>query len=136
MKMKTLLMAWAMSAVFLSANVCPAQDVTLASAPPVVVKTVPQAGANDVDPTLAEIKVTFSKTMTDASWSWAMLSQASFPKMNGKPRFDDNTKTAVLPVKLEPGTTYAVWVNSAKHQNFKDADGQPAVPYLLVFKTK
>jgi RNA polymerase sigma-70 factor (ECF subfamily) len=42
----------------------------------------------------------------------------------------------VLPVKLEPGKTYAVWVNSEKFGNFKDADGRSAVPYLLVFKTK
>jgi len=42
----------------------------------------------------------------------------------------------VLPVKLEPGKTYAVWVNSEKFDNFKGADGRSAVPYLLVFKTR
>jgi hypothetical protein len=39
----------------------------------------------------------------------------------------------VLPVKLEPGRTYALWLNSG---NFKDSGGQRAVPYLLVFETK
>ena len=38
-----------------------ADDVTLKSVPPVVAKTIPQAGADDVDPKLTEIKVTFSK---------------------------------------------------------------------------
>ena len=33
-------------------------------------------------------------------------------------------------------TTYALWLNSAKFGNFKDAEGRAAVPYLLVFKTK
>lgn len=55
-------------------------DVTLEAVPPVVVKTVPEAGAKDVDPKLTEIKVTFSKDMTDKSWSWSTLTKESFPK--------------------------------------------------------
>lgn len=113
-----------------------ADDVTLESVPPVVVKTVPEAGAGDVDPKLTEIKVTFSKDMQDGTWSWATLSKESFPKMEGKPKYLADKRTCVLPVKLEPGTTYAIWVNSEKFLNFKDPDGRSAVPYLLVFKTK
>jgi hypothetical protein len=45
-------------------------------------------------------------------------------------------RTCVLPVKLEPGKTYAIWVNSEKFNNFKDVGGRSAVPYLLGFKTK
>jgi RNA polymerase sigma-70 factor (ECF subfamily) len=111
-------------------------DVTLESVPPVVVKTVPTAGAADVDPKLTEIKVTFSKDMTDDSWSWAQLSEESFPKATGKPKYQADKRTCVLPVTLEPGKTYAIWINSEKFDNFKDADGKPAVPYLLTFKTK
>jgi RNA polymerase sigma-70 factor (ECF subfamily) len=113
-----------------------ADEVTLESVPPVVVKTVPEAGAGEVDPKLTEIKVTFSKDMQDGSWSWATLSEESFPKMDGKPKYLADKRTCVLPVKLEPGKTYAIWVNSEKFRNFKDADGRSAVPYLLVFKTK
>ena len=113
-----------------------ADDVTLESAPPVVVKTVPEAGASEVDPMLTEIKVTFSKDMQDASWSWATLSKESFPKMDGKPKYLADKRTCVLPVKLEPGKTYAIWVNTEKLVNFKDPDSRSAVPYLLVFKTK
>ena len=113
-----------------------ADEVTMESVPPVVVKTVPEAGAGDVDPKLTEIKVTFSKDMQDGSWSWSTLSQESFPEMNGQPKYLDDNRTNVLPVKLEPDRTYAIWLNSAKFDNFKDAGGQPAVPYLLVFKTK
>lgn len=113
-----------------------ADDITLETVPPVVVKTVPEAGAGEVDPKLTEIKVTFSKDMQDASWSWATLSKESFPKMDGKPKYLADKRTCVLPVKLEPGKTYAIWVNSEKFGNFKDADGRSAVPYLLVFKTK
>ena len=113
-----------------------ADDITLASVPPVVVKTVPEAGAAAVDPQLTEITATFSKDMQDGTWSWATLSTESFPKVDGKPKYLADKRTCVLPVKLEPGKTYALWVNSEKFDNFQDTDGRPAVPYLLVFKTK
>lgn len=120
----------------LAATALLAGDVTLQSVPPVVVKTVPEAGAADVDPKLAEIKVTFSKDMQDGTWSWAILSKESFPAMDGNPKYLKDKRTCVLPVKLEPEKTYAIWVNSDKLGNFKDAGGRSAVPYLLVFKTK
>src|SRR5437016_211971 len=113
-----------------------ADDVTLESVPPVVVKTVPEAGVGDVDPKQAEIRVTFSKDMQDGSWSWSTLSKESFPKVDGKPKYLADKRTCVLPVKLEPGKTYAIWVNSEKFGNFRDPNGRSAVPYLLVFKTK
>jgi RNA polymerase sigma-70 factor (ECF subfamily) len=120
----------------LAGAVARADEVTLESMPPAVVKTVPEAGASDVDPKLTEIKVTFSKDMQGGSWSWAMLAQANFPKMDGKPKYLADKRTCVLPVKLESGKVYAIWVNSAKFENFKDTDGRSAVPYLLVFRTK
>jgi hypothetical protein len=113
-----------------------ADEITLETVVPVVVKTVPEAGAGAVDPKLTEIKVTFSKDMKDGIWSWAMFSKESFPKMDGDPKYLADKRTCVLPVKLEPGKTYAIWVNDVKFNNFKDADGRSALPYLLVFKTK
>ncbi|HLW67150.1 MAG TPA: Ig-like domain-containing protein [Gemmataceae bacterium] len=127
--------AFALTAAAALACCAWADEVTLKSVPPVVVKTEPQAGADDVDSKLTEIKVTFSKDMTDQSWSWSTLSQESSPKIDGKPKYLDK-RTCVLPVKLEPGKTYSIWVNSEKFDNFKDADGNKAVPYLLVFQTK
>ncbi len=112
-----------------------AQDVTIETAPPVVVKTVPEAGVADVDPKTTEIKVTFSKDMQDGSWSWSTVSKESFPKLDGAPKYLPDKRTCVLPVKLEPGKTYGIWLNSQKFGNFKDADGRSAVPYLLVFRT-
>jgi hypothetical protein len=113
-----------------------AQDISLETAPPVVVKTVPQSGAGDVDPSTAAIRVTFSKKMQDGSWSWSTAGKETNPETTGKPSYKKDKRTCVLPVKLLPGKTYAFWLNSQKYRNFKDADGQPAVPYLLVFKTK
>ena len=112
-----------------------ADDVTLASVPPVVIKTVPEAGSSDVDPKITEIQVTFSKEMTDNSWSWSTLSEESFPPTAGEPKYLRNRRACVLPVKLAPDKTYAIWINSNKFRNFKDTNGNSAVPYLLVFKT-
>jgi RNA polymerase sigma-70 factor (ECF subfamily) len=123
-------------AVGLVQSVATADDIDLATSPPVVVKTVPQAGTDTVDTATTEIRATFSKDMLDGSWSWTTLSADSFPKLNGDPKYLADKRTCVLPVKLEPGKTYAIWLNSEKFDNFKDTDGRSAVPYLLVFKTK
>ena len=111
-------------------------EVTLANVPPVVVETVPKAGADDVDPALEEVRVTFSKAMMPGGWSWATHTKESFPETTGDAKYLDDERTCVLPVRLAPGTTYAIWINSAKFGNFQDADGRPALPYLLVFKTR
>ena len=109
--------------------------VSLSAAPPVVVKTVPAGGSDGVDPGLTEIKVTYSKDMADGTWSWSTWGADTFPEMTGKPHYLKDKRTCVLPVRLRPGRTYATWLNSDNFGNFKDADGHPAVPYLLIFKT-
>jgi RNA polymerase sigma-70 factor (ECF subfamily) len=119
-----------------AADAARSDDVTLDTVPPVVVRTVPEAGAGEVDPKLTEIRVTFSKPMRDGSWSWNVYTRETFPKLNGQPRYLTDKRTCVLPVQLEAGKTYALWINSEKWANFKDTDGRSAVPYLLVFRTK
>jgi len=109
---------------------------TVETAAPVVVKTVPEAGAKDVAAGVVEIKVTFSKEMADGSWSWATAWKDSTPEIIGKPRYEADKKTCVLKAKLEAGKTYGYWINSQSFKNFKDRQGRPAVPYLLVFQTK
>lgn len=110
-----------------------AQDID--SMAPVVVKTVPEAGSKEVAPGETEIRVTFSKPMTDKSWSWSTAWKDSDPTAVGKPHYDADHRTCVLKVKLEPGKTYGYWINSQNFHGFQDAQHHPAVPYLLVFKT-
>jgi HEAT repeat protein len=112
-----------------------AGEVSLQAAPPVVVRTVPVAGATDVDPGLAEIKATFSKPMQDGSWSWSTWGEETYPKTTGQPRYLPDRRTCLLPVRLEPNRFYALWLNSDQFKNFTDAEGRPAVPYLLTFTT-
>jgi hypothetical protein len=111
-----------------------AQDID--SMAPVVVKTVPEAGTKDISPGEMEIKLTFSKEMTDQSWSWSTAWKDSSPEAIGKPRYEADRKTCVLKVKLLPNKTYGYWINSQNFHGFKDKQGHSAVPYLLVFQTK
>mgnify|MGYP006441945121 CR=1 FL=1 len=114
------------------------QTVSVANSPPVVVETIPRAGDTNVDPLLTEIQVTFSKDMmTDKMWSWVIHTPESFPAIAGEVRYI-NARTNVLPVRLQPGKTYAIWINSpnGKHNAFRDTDNIPALPYLLVFRTR
>jgi RNA polymerase sigma-70 factor (ECF subfamily) len=113
-----------------------AEELTVATARPVVVETFPKAGATDVDPKTDEIKVVFSKDMADGGWSWVRVSEETYPKTTGKPKYLKDKRTCVLPVKLEAGKTYAIWINTSEYENFTDGDGRAAVPYLLVFQTK
>lgn len=128
-----IMLCFAATALLLEAH---AQDLTLAVARPVVVKTSPEAGADGVEPNRTEIRVTFSKNMQDGSWSWCPLGRETYPGTGGTPKYLEDKRTCTLPVKLQPGKTYAVWINSEKFYDFKDERGQPAVPYLLVFKTR
>jgi RNA polymerase sigma-70 factor (ECF subfamily) len=110
---------------------------SVATSPPVVVKTVPAAGDTKVDAaTTKEIRVTFSKDMADESWSWSQISKESYPETTGKAHYDQDKRTCILPVKLKPGKTYVIWLNPPRFQGFRDADGRPAVFYPLVFETK
>jgi len=111
-----------------------AQDID--SIAPVVVKTVPEAGSKDVSPGTVEIRVTFSKPMADQSWSWTTAWKDSTPEVVGTPHYEADKKTCVLKVKLEPNKTYGFWLNSQEFHNFQDQQGQSAIPYLCVFRTK
>jgi hypothetical protein len=124
---------WAAALCSLAPNASRAQDID--SMPPVVVKTVPEAGSTNVAPGVVEIKVTFSKEMKDGSWSWATAWQGSHAEIVEKPKYDSDYRTCTLKVKLEPGKTYGYWLNSQKFTNFKDKQGLAAVPYLLAFQT-
>lgn len=105
--------------------------------PPVVVKTVPVSGDTRVDAAKTkEVRVTFSKQMIDGNFSFVQISDATMPKSTGKIRFTGDGKTCILPVDLEAGRTYVLWINSQKYGNFKDRAGRSALPYLLVFETK
>ena len=67
--------------------------------PPIVLKVEPKVGATDVDPALKEIRVTFSKKMTDKSWSWTEGTKYAFPTSDGEVHYEPDGRTCVMPVK-------------------------------------
>ena len=120
----------------LTAGIARGDEVAAENFPPVVVRTVPTAGDTAVDPGLDEIRVTFSRDMmTEEMWSFVYANPAPFPKITGEIRYVD-ARTCVLPVSLDAGRTYGLWINSKEHDSFRDKRQQPAVPYLLVFSTR
>ena len=114
-----------------------AESAVVEAFPPVVVRTFPTSGDQEVDPSIREIRVTFSKEMmTHEMWSFVYARPAAFPKIAGQIHYLEDKRTCVLPVSLEPGKTYGVWINSEEHTSFRDTYQNPAVPYLLIFKTR
>ena len=131
----------AMAAISIVALTGPAgaQEITVESMPPSVVKTVPMCGDTKVPATTKQISVTFSKDMmTKQMWSWCMQSPNTFPGISNKAgiKYLADKRTCVLPVNLKPNKTYVIWINTQKNNAFRDAKGNSAIPYLLVFKTK
>ena len=78
----------------------------------------------------------FSKPMRDGAWTWGAWEPGTLPEPVGEPRYLPDQRTCVVDVRLEPGRTYAVWLNTEEAQGFRDRDGRPAVPYLLIFETE
>lgn len=107
----------------------------LNEAPPVVIHTVPEAGAVDVDPSLSEIQVTFSKPMAQ-KWAWSSPFPGPKPEETASPRFLEDQRTWVLPVRLQPGQVYTLRFNDDVPHAFMDKENHDAVPYVLIFETR
>jgi hypothetical protein len=136
--MKQLLtLAWILSVLTRVGAAQDTAEITVDTMPPSVVKTVPQAGDTNVDPSLQEIRVTFSKEMmTERMWAVVQVSKEHFPKTKPGIGYLDDKRTCVVPVELEPDHTYVLWFNQGRFNSFRDTRNNPAVPYLLVFQTR
>lgn len=105
------------------------------SKPPKVAKAVPDNGDTDVDPTLKEIRITFDQPMSTGGQS-IVGGGESFPELVGNnPGSWAGSRTFILRVRLKPNHQYWLSVNSDKFQNFKNRQGEPAVPYPIQFST-
>jgi len=114
----------------------PAQTVT--SSPPVIVlRTFPENDAKNVDPKTEFIRVRFSRAVSSEDYAFVESDKGEKIVPAGEPRFEDGNTLCILPVKLQPGTTYAVGINSDKIKGFRSAsDANVAVtPYPLRFTT-
>lgn len=104
---------------------------------PVVISTYPKAGDKQVDSSISEIKVIFSKEMKTANmWSVMQFDKATFPKITGKVHYLADARTFIIPVKLAKNKAYVLGLNSHTKTNFKGKNDKAALPYILSFKTK
>jgi hypothetical protein len=127
--------------LFLAASGCSGSDDDLTGfAPdaPVVLETTPQDGDVDVDADLGYIMATFSEAMDNSGWSWVTEVGRSAPSITGLPFYLDEI-TTVLPVRLEPATTYGIWINSpddAELRKFTNEAGVSARAHRIRFSTR
>ncbi len=105
---------------------------------PWIAKTVPAVGATDVDPDLKEITVTFDRDMTTGKhWSWTGNEKTFMPPTpQGADVHWRDSRTCVLPVKLDRGEYYRVGINSKSFHGFKNANGDPAPCSVIYFTTR
>jgi len=104
-------------------------------AAPAVVRLEPANGATDVDPATSVLRATFDRPMAEG-WSWVLDSRESFPEMAGGASLSADGRSALLPVRLAPGRTYVVWLNSAEHRGFHDRNGVELAPVRWSFTTR
>lgn len=106
--------------------------------PPKVVKSFPAAGEKDVDPAaVTELRIVFDQPMSPKGWSVVRSGQGVFPDLVDKPKWEDDNRTFVWRMKLEPNTDYWLSVNGSggRFTNFRAADGTPAEHYPIPFST-
>jgi len=102
--------------------------------PPKVVRFDPPNGATAVDPRATELRATFDRPMSEG-WSWVTEGQELFPATTGEAFLTPDRRTAVLPVRLEPGRRYALWLNSEQFRYFRDQAGVELPPVRWTFAT-
>lgn len=103
---------------------------------PMIIAIAPRSGANDVDPALKELRVTFNMPMGEGfSWTGGGPEFPTIPE-GKKPFWSTDHKTCVLPVELQPGTQYRLGLNSPSYHNFQSAGGGALDPVVYTFKTK
>jgi hypothetical protein len=101
---------------------------------PTVTKLDPPNGSADVDPARGSISITFDSKMGDGmSWCGG---GPTFPEMAGKITWSVDHTVCTMPVKLKPGQTYQIGVNSPSNRNFMSESGVSVEPVEWTFKTK
>lgn len=101
-----------------------------------VVRTTPANNSTNIDPGLSTIEIVFSEAVSTESWSFVEAYGGEVPEITGDPTFPDS-RTCLLPVRLQAAKTYSLGINSPSHKGFVSAgDSRLAVePYTLLFST-
>ena len=79
-------------------------------------------------------RAAFDRAMAEG-WSWVTEGGDSFPERAGEAGQSFDRRSAFLPVRLEPGRSYVVWLNSEAYLNFRDPEGRVLPPLRWTFTT-
>jgi hypothetical protein len=114
----------------------PQLNVQPQSAPtgPRVVAVDPPNGATGVDPARTALSATFDREMDPEGWAWVIENPATAPEI-GESSWDAAHRVNTAQVKLAPGRSYVVWLNSPQFAYFRDPAGHTAVPFRWSFST-
>jgi hypothetical protein len=106
--------------------------------PPHVIACTPTPFAANVDPGLIAVTVIFDRPMaTHGPSPFSSLRGMGFSPAakDAVPTWSADGTICTLPVKLEPGLTYALTLNSADDRTLADPDGVTALAFSWVFAT-
>jgi hypothetical protein len=103
---------------------------------PRIVSMVPPNGAEDVDPNLKMIVVTFDRPMRSPGWAVVTLGSSNeVPKGAGPVGYDSERKVFTMPVELQPDKEYRFGLNAEGYLGFQSQEGIPLAPVVVRFKT-
>lgn len=114
----------------------PAMETPPSSPPgtPAIVSLDPPNGATNVSPGKREIRATFNMPM-GAGFSWTGGGPTFPGAPNQKPYWTPDRKTCVLPIALQPNSSYRLGLNSPSFKNFRSESGVPLTPVVYKFST-
>jgi len=102
---------------------------------PTVVRTSPSENAV-IAPGPLTLSVTFDQPMSDCSFSFVQKSTETFPHCDFPAELSSDKRTFTVRCTVQRNRNYEIWFNSPPYMNFKGANGVPAQPHQLLFRTR
>lgn len=113
----------------------PTVEVPVTAGPHVVGVGPFENGAQDVDPSVTEIKFRFNEPMHGFSFGYGPLGEKAFPEfVKEKSGYSEDGMELTLAVKLKPDTDYQVEV--LEDFSVRNKEGVSVEGYLLQFRTR
>lgn len=101
---------------------------------PQAVSFDPPLDATGVDPARTTLSVVFDRPMDRDGWAWVTEDPETAPDIASS-SWDATATTNTSQVKLAPGRTYVLWINSPSYLYFRDLAGRTVEPVRWTFST-
>ncbi len=116
----------------------PALAAQYDSARPRVIRMSPANGGTGIDASMRRISIWFDQPMADGMMVNPVQedSGAGFPEITGKAAIDESRTLLTIPVRLEPGRSYALALDARFGQGFRSEAGVPLARVVVRFRTE